>query len=138
MKNHYSQLDISWVITYDADQQMDIEDMETFRSMIAHHAKVKAFLGSRFIRGGEAENMPAGRKVVLWGSKLVTLVFNRLSVSDPHNGYRALHVTMLPHIHVSSDGMTYASELLDCIRRNHIHYMEVPVRIKYTEYSLGK
>lgn len=34
--------------------------------------------------------------------------------------------------------MTYASELLDSIRRNHIAYKEVPVHIIYTEYSLAK
>ena len=45
---------------------------------------------------------------------------------------------MLDKIDLSSDGMTYASELLDSIRRNKISYKEVPVRIKYTEYSLGK
>jgi len=44
MRKYASQLGISWVITFDADQQMDIEDMETFRSAIAHHPKVKAFL----------------------------------------------------------------------------------------------
>ena len=82
--------------------------------------------------------MPLGRKIILRGSKLVTLIFNRLSVSDPHNGYRALHASILGDIRLTSDGMTYASELLDCIRRNHISYKEVPVHIRYTEYSLGK
>ena len=63
---------------------------------------------------------------------MVTLIFNRLRVSDPHNGYRALHMSIIDKISLSSDGMTYASELLDCIRRNKIPYREVPVRIKYT------
>lgn len=138
MKKYYPELHIERVITFDADGQMDIKDMETFRAMIEKHNHVKAFLGSRFIKGGEAENMPAGRKIVLRGSKIVTLIFNRLNVSDPHNGYRALHTSILEPIHLSSDGMTYASELLDCIRRNRVKYMEVPVRIKYTDYSLGK
>ncbi len=138
LKKHYSELHIERVITFDADGQMDIADMETFSEMIAKHTHVKAFLGSRFIKGGEAENMPASRKIILRGSKLVTLIFNRIQVSDPHNGYRALHTSILEPIHLSSDGMTYASELLDCIRRNSVPYKEVPVRIKYTDYSLGK
>lgn len=138
LRNHAKELHIEWIVTYDADQQMDIADMKEFHDMIEKYSSVKIFLGSRFIKGGEAENMPFGRKIVLWGSKLVTLVFNRLSVSDPHNGYRAMHVSVLEQIHLSSDGMTYASELLDCIRRNHLRYKEVPVRIRYTEYSLQK
>lgn len=138
LQSNYDRLAISWVVTFDADGQMDIADMDVFHSYIQAHSSVKAFLGSRFIKGGEAENMPVGRKIVLWGSKLVTLIFNRLRVSDPHNGYRALHVSTLSKITLSSDGMTYASELLDCIRRNKIAYKEVPVHIKYTEYSLSK
>ena len=112
--------------------------MQTFDEMIKKHPDIKAFLGSRFIKGGEAENMPAARKFILRGSKLVTLIFNRLRVTDPHNGYRVMHISILPHINLSSDGMTYASELLDCIRKNSIPYKEVPVRIRYTDYSLGK
>lgn len=138
VRHNYEKLNIEWVVTFDADGQMDVADMETFRQFIHKHTHTKAFLGSRFISWGEAENMPAGRKVILWWSKLVTLIFNRLRVSDPHNGYRALHVSIIDKIHLSSDGMTYASELLDCIRRNRIPYKEVPVHIRYTEYSLGK
>ncbi|MBP6086530.1 hypothetical protein KA478_05170 [Patescibacteria group bacterium] len=78
------------------------------------------------------------RKIILRGSKVITLLFNRLSVSDPHNGYRVLHTSILPKIHLTSDGMMYASELLDCIRIHDIAFLEVPVRINYTEYSLGK
>lgn len=138
MQSAHERLAIHWVVTFDADGQMDIADMDTFQAAIAQHPSTKAFLGSRFIEGGEAENMPLGRKIILWGSKLVTLIFNRLNVSDPHNGYRALHVSILDKIALSSDGMTYASELLDSIRRNRIKYQELPVHIKYTEYSLGK
>lgn len=138
LKKNWEHLHIQWVVTFDADGQMDIEDMEKFTAMIQKHHDVMAFLGSRFISGGEAENMPTGRKIILWGSKLVTLIFNRLHVSDPHNGYRVLHVDILDKIQLSSDGMTYASELLDSIRRNRISYKEVPVRIRYTAYSLGK
>jgi len=138
LRKHHKELGLEWIVTFDADGQMDIADMNTFTDMMKLHPHTKAFLGSRFIKGGEAENMPLWRKIILWGSKLVTLVFNRLNVSDPHNGYRILHVSMLDKIDLSSDGMTYASELLDSIRRNKISYKEVPVRIKYTEYSLGK
>ena len=34
--------------------------------------------------------------------------------------------------------MSYASELVDIISSKKISYMEIPVNIKYTEYSLSK
>lgn len=138
IKQYGKELGVEWLVTYDADGQMDIDDMKTFQHMIHSHPHAKAFLGSRFIEGGEAENMPLSRKIILLGSKVVTLIFNRLNVSDPHNGYRALHLDTVQKIVLSSDGMTYASELLDSIRRHRIAYKEVPVHINYTEYSLGK
>ncbi len=133
------ELNASWIVTYDADGQMNIDDMDRFMKLVDHHGKTyKAYLGTRFIPWWEAVNMPEMRKIILRGSKVITLLFNRLSVSDPHNGYRVLHTSILPKIHLTSDGMMYASELLDCIRIHDIPFLEVPVRINYTEYSLGK
>jgi hypothetical protein len=34
--------------------------------------------------------------------------------------------------------MEYASELIESIYKNKLNYREVPVDIKYTEYSLSK
>ena len=34
--------------------------------------------------------------------------------------------------------MAHASELADQIRESHMRFEEVPVRIRYTEYSLAK
>ena len=132
-----------WVITYDADDQMDIADMEFFiqrnkTAMQEWGSHAKAFLWSRFVTGGSAADMPRGRAVILRWSKIITRIFNRIDVSDPHNGYRVLHASILPGLKFTSDGMMYASELLDCLRRESIIYEEVPVHIKYTDYSLGK
>jgi hypothetical protein len=140
LRKHHEELRVKRFVTYDADAQMNISDMETFITDINNpkNATTKAFLGTRFRNGGSAANIPAGRKVILRGAKIVTRLLNRLSVSDPHNGYRVLHTSVLPLLHITSDGMAYASELLDSIRINHIPFVEVPVHIEYTEYSLGK
>ena len=133
-------LDVTWIVTFDADWQMDILDMNTFIAEIHNpsNKNVKAFLGTRFVNWWSATNMPAWRKVILWGSKLVTRLFNRLNVSDPHNWYRVLHKDIISKLHITSDGMMYASELLDSIRIHDIPFVEVPVHIQYTTYSLEK
>lgn len=63
------------MVTYDADGQMDIGDMETFMRY-ADHAKYDVVIGSRFVEGAVVENMPWLRRVILWGSRFVTYVFN--------------------------------------------------------------
>ena len=135
-------LDIDRVVTYDADGQMDINDMQTFMQRIQANMqagkKVLAYLGSRFLDGSKTENMPRSRRVILRGSTIITKIFNKLSVSDPHNGYRVLHTDFVQTLKLYSDGMAYASELLENIQRQNIPHEEVPVHIKYTEYSLQK
>lgn len=140
LTRYIDKIDAQWIVTFDADWQMDIADMETFCSHIFNpeNAGVQAYLWTRFIDWWSATNMPFSRKVILWGSKVITRLFNRLNVTDPHNWYRVLHKDIIPKIHLTSDGMMYASELLDSIRIFDIRFREVPVHIVYTDYSLSK
>jgi hypothetical protein len=44
----------------------------------------------------------------------------------------------LRKINLTSDGMHYANELNEQIKKFKMKYEEVPVNIRYTDYSLGK
>lgn len=68
----------------------------------------------------------------------MTYIFNRIWVSDPHNGYRIYRLSALQRMVITSDGMAYANEINDEIRRIGFRYHEIPVHIRYTDYSLGK
>ncbi|MDR2416410.1 MAG: glycosyltransferase family 2 protein [Candidatus Peribacteria bacterium] len=129
-------LKITHIITFDPDGQMDIRDTETFFEAMKKHPKAELYLGSRFIKGGTSENIPAMRKVILWISKIVTRLFYGVKVSDPHNGYRIYTLETMKKIHLTSDGMHYANEVNEHIKQLGLHYVEVPVHIKYTTYSL--
>lgn len=137
---YMQQLWCEWLVTYDADGQMSIDDMDSFTTAIQHtdNYSIKAFLWSRFIEWASVSAIPFMRKCILRGSKIVTRLFNRMDVSDPHNGYRVLHYSILDKIFLTSDGMTYASELLESLYLHNIPYKEVPVHITYTDYSLAK
>jgi hypothetical protein len=39
---------------------------------------------------------------------------------------------------LTADGMHYANELNEQIKRYRMKYREIPVHIRYTQYSLGK
>ena len=59
-------------------------------------------------------------------------------MTDPHNGYRVLPLEFVQRANITSDGMAYASELLEEAHRLGFKIVEVPVKIKYTPYSLKK
>ncbi|MBP8016587.1 DUF2304 family protein [Candidatus Gracilibacteria bacterium] len=130
-------LDVEWVITFDSDGQMEVKDTEIFIKTITK-GKYDIILGSRFITGGKAENIPFGRKLILFGSKIITFFFNGLWLSDPHNGFRFIKLELFKDLKIYSDHMAYASELLDEIKRLGVKYTEIPVNISYTDYSLKK
>lgn len=44
----------------------------------------------------------------------------------------------LKRIELTADGMHYANEINEQIKQKKLRYQEVPIHIKYTEYSLHK
>ena len=126
---------VDWIVTYDADSQMNIANMKDFfHTMQAKPADL--YLGSRFIYGSQTDNMPVMRKAILWLSKRVTRIMYGTKVTDPHNGFRILSLDAINRIKIKADGMHYANEINEQIRSKKLKYEEVPVHIRYTDYSL--
>jgi polyprenyl-phospho-N-acetylgalactosaminyl synthase len=123
------------IVTFDADGQHHPEDIP---ALIAPIMKRKAdiALGSRFIRKGS--NPPLLRKLALKGGALVFRLLYGARLSDSHNGLRALSRRAASVIRITCDDMTHASEIIEEIKLNKLKYVEVPVKITYTEYSLKK
>lgn len=143
IKKYWDEIKIKRFVGFDADGQMDVKDMETFMKHI--HADQKRidkqpdlYLWSRFLKGSTVENMPNLRKMILWMARIVTKIFYGTVVSDPHIGYRVISLPTLRKFVLTADGMHYANEVNEQIKRHHMKYVEVPVHIRYTEYSLHK
>ena len=49
-----------------------------------------------------------------------------------------IRVSALQKIHITMDGMEYASELIDQVGSHALRFTEVPVNIHYDAYTLGK
>ena len=128
-------LDVKYVVTFDADWQMDVKDLNNFVPYLNDNDLV---LWSRFIKWATFSNMPPIRRVILWWAKIVTLIFNWVWVTDPHNWYRVIKLSAISKIKLLSDWMSYASEILDNIKSKKLSFTEVPVNIKYTQYSIWK
>ena len=139
IQKYAEELNISWFVWFDPDWQMDIKDMDTFISAIQKdNWKYDAYLGSRFIKWWSSYNIPKSRKRILTISRLVTRLFYWIKVSDPHNWYRVIDIEALKKIHLTADGMHYANELNEQMQKNKFRTKEIPVHIRYTDYSLWK
>ncbi len=123
------------IVTYDADGQHSKNDLPAIIKPV-RLGQVDAALGSRFRKTDS--NTPPIRKLFLKGGALLFRIFYGVNLSDSHNGFRALSRNAAKKINITSDDMAHASEIIDEISRKNIKYVEVPVTITYTDYSLAK
>lgn len=130
-------LGVERFVTYDADGQMNIKDMETFMAH-ADGSRFDVIIGSRFVQGGSSERMPVLRRIILWWSRIVTYIFNGIWLTDVSTGYRMYNAKSIRHIHLVSDRFGYQNDIVESIRMHHLSYIEIPVHIIYTDYSLAK
>ena len=61
-----------------------------------------------------------------------------LKVTDTHNGLRVFTQETGGRLELTMDRMAHGSQFLDKIRELNLKWMEYPVQIKYTKYSLKK
>lgn len=124
-----------FVVTFDADGQHDPADLPALLTPIAR-GEVDVCLGSRFLE--HRKSVPLGRRLLLTLAVVFTRVVSGMRLTDAHNGLRALSAEAASKIDLKLDRMAHASEILDQIRSLRLRYREVPVHIRYTEYSLSK
>nr|MDD3719880.1 DUF2304 family protein [Candidatus Gracilibacteria bacterium] len=128
---------VDYICTYDSDGQHDINDLEKFIKILEKNKSIDVVLGSRFITKTNT-NVSFSRKIILKLAILFTFFLSNIKLTDAHNGYRVFRNEILDIITLTIDGMGHASEFVDIIATKNLKYMEVPVNIKYTPYSLAK
>lgn len=138
IKKYADLLQVKRFVGFDPDGQMNIEDMLCFQEALKEYPNVDLFLWSRFILWAKTFAMPRTRKIILMISSLVTWILYGVKLSDPHNGYRVIRISALKKITLQADGMHYANEFNEQIGTYKLSFVEVPVYIRYTEYSLSK
>jgi hypothetical protein len=93
-------------------------------------------LGSRFLAA--TRYVPRTRRLLLRAATLFTRVTTGLRVTDAHNGFRAMTRRGAGVIRLRQNRMAHASEILHQIAASGFKYVEAPVTIEYSRYSLGK
>jgi len=125
----------SYVVTFDADGQHRPEDIAGLLAALAANDADFA-LGSRF-RGG-AIDLPALRRLMLRAATWFTRATTGLALTDAHNGLRAMTRRGAARLRLRQNRMAHASEILHQIAASGLRYVEAPVTIQYSRYSLAK
>jgi len=93
-------------------------------------------LGSRFL--GQSPRLPPLRRLLLQAATLFTRLTTGMQVTDTHNGLRAMTRRGSCAIQLRQNRMAHASEFLSQIGSSGLRYVERPVTIDYTAYSIAK
>src|SRR3954454_19141376 len=123
------------IVTFDADGQHRAADIAVLIDALARQGADFA-LGSRFL--GTSLNQPLSRRMLLKVATLFTRLTTGLRVTDTHNGLRAMTRRGATALRLRQNRMAHASECLSQIGSSGLRYVEQPVTIEYTAYSLAK
>jgi len=123
------------VVTFDADGQHRASDINCLLEGLDRE-RAEFVLGSRFL--GHSPNLPPLRRLLLRAATLFTHLTTGLVLTDTHNGLRAMTRRGAQAIRLRQNRMAHASEILGQIAASGLRYVEVPVTIEYTAYSLAK
>lgn len=125
-----------WIATFDSDGQMDPGDLAR-AVLAADRERADVCLGTRF-GAGSVIGMPRSRRLALGaGIRLSRLVFGARQ-TDIHNGLRVFSREAASKLAIRADRMAHATDIALQIERKRLRWVEVPVTIRYTPYSLKK
>ena len=129
-------LDADIVITFDADGQHDVGDIEALIQPVKDD-EADVTMGSRFLSVGNNQ-VPRVKKMILQMARLVNFLLTGLLLTDAHNGLRVINKNVLEKIYLTENRMAHASEFLFQLKKHKLRYKEVPVKISYTNYAREK
>lgn len=126
------------IVHLDADGQHDPKDLPDLLKPVLEDV-VDVVLGSRFL-GVEATGMPLLRRWLLRCGRWFNILALGISgkVTDPQSGLRAMTAQAARRIIFHQDGKAHSSEILRCVTRSDLRWMEIPAHVIYSQDSLTK
>ena len=126
-----------YLVTFDSDGQHLASEIPSLVEPL-RNGTADVALGTRFAMGGVALNISRKRAAVLKLATILSRQTTGLNITDTHNGFRAFTRAAASRLRITQNRMAHASQLLEEIARSKMRYVEVPVTIRYTEYSMKK
>lgn len=120
-------------VTLDGDGQHNPKDIEL---MLHHiHEGYDVVLGSRL---KNCAGMPTYKIVHNHIGNILVWMLYGLWVTDSQSGFRAYSKKALHTIDTKTDRYEYDSEVIREIHRHKLKFIEIPIEVRYTEYSMSK
>ncbi|HRY82192.1 MAG TPA: glycosyltransferase family 2 protein [Candidatus Moranbacteria bacterium] len=127
-------LDADIIVTMDGDGQHDPTDISKLTKPIEFD-KFDVVLGTRLLN---SKGMPYHKILANKIGNFFTWYFYGLWVTDSQSGFRAYSRHAVKVINTRSDRYEYDSEVIREIKKYKLKYKEIPITVRYTEYSMGK
>ena len=122
------------VVTMDGDGQHCPNDIATLIQPIQDD-KVDVVLGTRLL---DQAGMPRLKIIANKVGNYITWLFYGIKVSDSQSGFRAYSKYAVSKIDTKADKYEYDSKVIREINNNRLSFVEVPIKVLYTDYSKGK
>ncbi len=122
------------VVTLDGDGQHNPLDIKKLTAPIEFE-NFDVVLGTRLLN---PKGMPFHKILANKIGNFFTWFFYGLWVTDSQSGFRAYSRRAVEIIDTRSDRYEYESEVIYEIKKHKLKYIEVPITVRYTEYSMGK
>ena len=122
-------------VTFDSDGQHQVANIENVLKPVLNNEADIVF-GTRF--QDDLTKFTFLKRIILKIAIKYTQLSTGVSLSDTHNGFRALNRLAIERIKLNFPGMTHASEFVEKAGQANLRIKEVPVHILYTKYSKRK
>lgn len=129
-------LSADFVVHFDADGQHDSREIAALlKPLIKGDCDI--VFGSRFLEN-KRPGLTLLKRMILRTGRWINYGLTGILLTDAHNGFRAMNRFALDKIHFTQPGMAHATEILTCVKKYSLRYMELPVHVRYTAYSKKK
>lgn len=122
------------IITMDSDGQHNPENITALIEPLSK-GSYDVVLGTRLVN---PKGMPWYKILANHVGNALTWYIYGLWVSDSQSGFRAYSRNAAERINTKTDRYEYDSEVIREIYLHKLRFTEVPIEVRYTEYSMGK
>jgi glycosyltransferase involved in cell wall biosynthesis len=126
-------LDAEAVVTMDGDGQHNPADIRNLLLFLERGYDV--VLG---VRSFGSKEIPLYKTWANYVGNLITWIAYGLWVRDSQSGFRAYSRRAIDLIETRTDRYEYDSEVIRELKRHRLRFIEVPIKVRYTDYSQKK